>query len=430
MKIFAPNGANRANGRKYIGLVLIITALAGCTPIADMFHGKETSPSYTPPKTTFVAVTDISGIPSKVPFGQGTVLSPVVSPSNASNKTITWVPELYPNGSGTPSLPFAIVVNNTLYPLRSSYNANITADIPGGLKYGDYTKSFTIGAYTLVTNIVGTCSYAKVGQSEYLEGTEEPSNAGNIVWSVKDAGGTGASISYSSYSYNLITNHAGTLKVLATVAGCGSQGKDYTQEFTIQVVNSLPSFIPVSTISGVPATAYAGTTLTLSDNISPYDASQRYTGITWTVKSAGGTGASIVGTAFSATSAGTAVITATVPQGTASSYPGPAIDYTKDFTITVKPAYVAVTNVSDVPTSATAGTDLTLTGTVTPSNATNRTLDWMISSIGTTGASIVNGNKLHTLKAGTVKVYAVVLNGNKGNTYGDHYYKEFTITVK
>ncbi|MCL2308457.1 MAG: hypothetical protein FWC38_09630, partial [Proteobacteria bacterium] len=75
--------------------------------------------------------------------------------------------------------------------------------------------------------------------------------------------------------------------------------------------------------------------------------------------------------------------------------------------LTVNPAFVAVTNITGVPTTATAGTPLALSGTVVPNNATNQTIAWSVQNAGTTGATIV-GNTLNTTAAGTVTVAATI----------------------
>jgi hypothetical protein len=51
--------------------------------------------------------------------------------------------------------------------------------------------------------------------------------------------------------------------------------------------------------------------------------------------------------------------------------------------------FIAVTNITGVPTAATIGVDLTLTGTVVPSNATNKTIVWSIATTNAlTGATV------------------------------------------
>ncbi|MDR1724669.1 MAG: T9SS type A sorting domain-containing protein, partial [Tannerella sp.] len=137
----------------------------------------------------------------------------------------------------------------------------------------------------------------------------------------------------------------------------------------------------------------------------------------------GTTGATISGATFTATAAGTATVRATIVNGASAS-----TDYTQDFTITVNaptPVFVAVTNISGVPTSATAGTSLTLAGTVSPADATNSAIVWSIANAGTTGATI-SGATFTAAAAGTATVRATVVNGLTAST---DYTQDFTITV-
>jgi hypothetical protein len=87
---------------------------------------------------------------------------------------------------------------------------------------------------------------------------------------------------------------------------------------------------------------------------------------------------------------------------------------------------VAVTGISGVPTSGTAGTPLTLTGTVAPDNATNKTIVWTVKSAGTTGATI-SGNTLSAAASGTVTVTATIANGKTAST---PYTQDFSITIR
>lgn len=91
----------------------------------------------------------------------------------------------------------------------------------------------------------------------------------------------------------------------------------------------------------------------------------------------------------------------------------------------VAPTFVAVTSITGVPTSGTAGTALTLTGTVNPSNATNKTIIWSVNTAGTTGATI-SGSTLNTTAAGTVSVRATIMLGGAGMA---NYTQTFNITI-
>ena len=87
------------------------------------------------------------------------------------------------------------------------------------------------------------------------------------------------------------------------------------------------------------------------------------------------------------------------------------------------PPHIPVTGITGVPTTAIAGIPLTLTGTVSPSNATNRAIAWSVVSAGTTGATI-SGSTLRTTAAGTVTVRATIANGT---TASANYTQTFTI---
>jgi uncharacterized repeat protein (TIGR02543 family) len=69
--------------------------------------------------------------------------------------------------------------------------------------------------------------------------------------------------------------------------------------------------------------------------------------------------------------------------------------------------FVAVTDITGVPTAAVASVPLTLTGTATPADATRKTITWSVKDAGTTGASIT-GNTLMATAAGSVTVTATV----------------------
>lgn len=90
-----------------------------------------------------------------------------------------------------------------------------------------------------------------------------------------------------------------------------------------------------------------------------------------------------------------------------------------------KDSFVAVTSITEVPASGTKGVDITLTGTVAPANATNKTIAWSVKSAGTTGATI-DGDELSTTDAGTVTVTATITNGT---AVGTPFVKDFEIVI-
>jgi len=87
-------------------------------------------------------------------------------------------------------------------------------------------------------------------------------------------------------------------------------------------------FIPVNTITGVPATATINVPLMLTGTVEPSNAS--FKNITWSVAEQGKTSAVITGNQFFALQEGQAIITATIQNGTAI-----GTDYKQSFFITV-----------------------------------------------------------------------------------------------
>jgi len=88
-------------------------------------------------------------------------------------------------------------------------------------------------------------------------------------------------------------------------------------------------------------------------------------------------------------------------------------------------AFVPVADITGVPVATTAGIPLNLTGTVVPSNATNKTIIWSVKQAGATGAT-VDSNTLYTTAAGSVTVTATIAGGL---TISDDYTQDFVITA-
>jgi uncharacterized protein YjdB len=87
--------------------------------------------------------------------------------------------------------------------------------------------------------------------------------------------------------------------------------------------------------------------------------------------------------------------------------------------------HTPVTNITGVPTGTSVGADLTLTGTIVPADATNKTIAWSLAGAGTTGATITNG-VFRATAAGTATVTATIVNGA---TVATNYTQNFNITV-
>jgi hypothetical protein len=116
-----------------------------------------------------------------------------------------------------------------------------------------------------------------------------------------------------------------------TVTFIGSKGGQfYSKDISFTVAATAPAFIAVTDITGVPTTGTVGTAISLSGALIQPEGARAGRTITWSVKTAGTTGATLTGSTLNTTAAGAVTLTATVANGTAV---GTA--FTKDFTITV-----------------------------------------------------------------------------------------------
>ena len=277
----------------------------------------------------------------------------------------------------------------------------------------DALSGFVVREFVPVTNITGVPGTALTGTELELTGTVVPADATNqnIVWSVLSPGNTGAAIDGN----RLTAASTGTVTVRATIANGLAAGTPYTQDFNITVTDL---FIGVTNITGVPSVATAGVELILTGTVEPHDATNQ--DIVWSVLAPGNTGAAIDGNRLTAASGGTVTVRATIANGLAVGTP-----YTQDFYIAVNEDFVAVTNITGVPETATAGIELILTGTVEPHYATNQDIAWSVLSPGNTGAAI-DGNRLTATSTGTVTVRATIADGTAA---GMPYTQDFTINI-
>ena len=94
------------------------------------------------------------------------------------------------------------------------------------------------------------------------------------------------------------------------------------------VFEAITAHVPVTSIIEVPTASIVGKPLTLTGTVIPYDSTNNM--ITWSVMSAGTTGATVSGNTLYTTSSGIAIVRATINNGSAI-----GINYTQDFALTV-----------------------------------------------------------------------------------------------
>jgi len=156
--------------------------------------------------------------------------------------------------------------------------------------------------------------------------------------------------------------------------------------------------VPVTGISlnKTSTTLFDGGTETLTATISPANASNK--NVTW--ESSKETVATVVDGVLTAVGVGTAIVTATTVDG----------GYTATCEVTVNPVVVTGVTLNKTSTTIMVEANETLTATVAPANATNKTVNWTTSDpdIATvTSAGVVTG-----VAAGTATITATTVDGS------------------
>ena len=350
-------------------------------------------------------VADITGVPRIGTVNTELTLAGTVVPANATKKDIAWSVTAA-GGTGIATGPVA----GNKVTATAAGTLTVTATIVNGKLDGEivrnYTKDFDIDFYIMpVTNITDVPRIGAVDTELTLAGTVVPADATNktIVWSIKDAGGTGATLTGNTVS----ATTAGTLIVKATIANGLTQGADFTKEFEIEI----SPFVQVTGISVDPSDGWVGIPFTLNWTVTPANATNK--DIVWSVsidESSTATG-TVVGNTVYATTPGTLRVKATIadglPQGEA---------FTEKFSITFNDfsgTFKSVEKITGVPQAFPVNTALPLAGVVTPADATNKTIVWSVTAAGGTGipTGIVTGNTVKATTAGTLKLRATITNG-------------------
>jgi len=191
-----------------------------------------------------IQVTNITGLPNTVIQGSTRKLTGTAEPANATNKNITWS---IVNTGGTGA---NITGGNTLI-AHTPGTVIVRGTIENGIsENSNYTQDFKITVEQTriapieeekdvtehLTYITGVATTAITGISLTLNGkvTHENATTKNIKWSVANAGGTNA---YITDDNTLKALTPGIVIVRATIDGGERANKNYTQDFTITVLD-------------------------------------------------------------------------------------------------------------------------------------------------------------------------------------------------
>ncbi|MDB5256770.1 MAG: Ig domain protein group 2 domain protein [Chitinophagaceae bacterium] len=325
-----------------------------------------------------VAVTGISVSPTSasVQKGNTTSLVATITPSSATNKTVSW------SSSNT---SVATVDASGLVTGVAVGNATITVTSQDG----NYTATSAITVTPIAVtgiSVSPTSVSVQKGNTTSLTATISPAAAGNqnVTWSSSNT--SVATVDASG----LVTGVAvGNATITAT-----SQDGNYTATSAITVT---PIAVTGISVSPTSVSVQKGNTTSLTATISPATAGNQ--NVTW---SSSNTSVATVDASGLVTgiAAGNATITATSQDG----------NYTATSAITVTPIAVTGISVSPINVSVQKGNTTSLTATITPAAADNQNVTWSSSN---TSVAIVDASGLVTgVAAGNATITATSQDGN------------------
>ncbi|MDE6479120.1 MAG: Ig-like domain-containing protein, partial [Muribaculaceae bacterium] len=314
--------------------------------------------------------------------GETATLTATIAPENATDKTVTWT---------SSDASVASVSDKGVVTAVKAGTATITATSANGK-----TANCTV---TVAANIISVESVAisktelslTEGDTANLTATIAPENATDksVTWTSSDA-----SVATVSDKGVVTAVKAGT----ATITVASSNGKTATCKVTVAA-----KVIDVTgiTLSKTELSMTEGDSANLTATIAPENATDK--SVTWTSSDASIATVSDKGV-VTAVKAGTATITATSANGKTA---------TCKVTVAAKIYEVTGITLSNTKLSLTEGETATLTATIAPENATDKTVTWTSSDASV--ASVSDKGVVTAVKAGTATITATSANGKTAN---------------
>ncbi|MCX7746277.1 MAG: Ig-like domain-containing protein, partial [Clostridia bacterium] len=396
----------------------LVTAVSPgvATIIATSVNGKSASSVITVVSKQSIPVSSVSVNPPTATVEVGDLaeqdkktvqLTATVSPSDATNKSITWTTsDITIAKVDAKGLVTAVSAGTATITATASNGKSATASITVVSKQSIPVSSVSVNPPTATLEVGDLASQDK--KTVQLTATVSPSDATNksITWTSSD--NTVAKVDANGV---VTAVSAGT----ATITATASNGKSATASITVVSKQS----IPVSSVSVNPPTATLEVgdlaaqdkkSIQLTATVSPSDATNK--SITWTTSDNAVAKVDANGL-VTAVSPGVATITATSVNGKSA---------TASITVVSKQS-IPVSSVSVNPPTATlevgdlAAQDkkaIQLTATVSPSDATNKSITWTSSN---NAVAKVDTNGLVTaVSAGTATITAAASNGKSATT--------------
>lgn len=319
--------------------------------------GDKGSPSpgpYVPPANVAVSSVSISVTAKEIVIGETLQLSATVSPSNATDKTVTW---------STSSSTVATVSPTGLVTGKAEGTADIKVTAGGKSATCKVTVKKPAVAVTSV-ELDQTDITIKVGETRTLKATVKPDNATDktVTW-----GSSKPDIATVDNTGKVTAVKEGVASITAT-----SSGKSASCKVTVE-----KAVIPVSsiTLSETSITLTEGDTKTITATVNPSDATDQT--VNWS--SSNTNVATVSNGTITAVAPGSTTIIASCGEKTA----------TCQLTVNAKIIPVESISLSQTSLMLSVGESITLYATITPSNATDKTIIW--NSSNPIVASVIDG---------------------------------------
>ena len=352
--------------------------------------GKSASCEVTVSKKTqgAVAVDSVTIDPSELSLKVGAVvtLTPSVSPSNASNKKVTWT---------SSDRTVASVVDGTVI-AEAAGIAVITVTTEDGNKTAEckVTVSEETSSSVAVTGITLNKSdfTLEKGVSEKIEAVIAPFNATNqeVTWNSSDL-----SVAVVSKDGIVTAVSVGTAVISAKTA---DGGKEASCKVTVTERDAQAVAVTGVRLNALNSNLSCGETGSLTAVIEPSDATIQ--NVFWKSSDPETVFVSSEGSLL-ARKEGTVTITVTTADGS----------YKADCTVTVVPQAVTGVRLSQTHLSLAEGISAKLAATVEPENAKNKSVIW--TSTDEEVASVSSDGMVTAHKAGTATIKAVTADGGK-----------------
>ncbi|MDE7346542.1 MAG: Ig-like domain-containing protein, partial [Muribaculaceae bacterium] len=353
-------------------------------------------------ESDFIPVKDVYGYPKQLITGIPVNLSDTITdPFMATNKGIRWSVK---SGPAT--------INGDEVTANAGGNIILTAKVIGGLDGGtkDYLKDVTI---PVIQNFITIDSDPNprmeliVNEINHTIAVEAHSLCGLITYqwnrALVDASGSIGSFApitgATANIYSIPTDIALGSYVYNCTISCRGCSSTVSTNCRVDVVKRLRGISITNKVNSMKVEERIQMTVEMIPNDAPRQQ------IVWSTTDPTVIQVTNEGVIVGVYS-GTARITAATATG----------EFVDSMTVTIAP-HIDVSNITGILTRMDTDTDVRLSGTVQPSNATNKDITWSLVDAGGTGMTLVNG-VLHATKPGVARVRASIPNGaNRLETY-------------